>query len=434
MGSVIHAQCAAAYSTVLSRRPMVAPARCCPRLAAVRVSLLLGLLVAYGATAQTVAGSGFPGDTFTVHNLSYGVITSSSLSVTPNVGTVTSIAAGWTWSTPTWASPGEYQLTITVSGPEGSDVLTRSVWLCTESAALGISADLPSYLVGEQATLSGGGSQGHPSSFDFVVPAGVTASGATTGVAPPGNLGVTFSSCGTYTMRTVARYEHAGTDIGCGAWYTDSRPTLHDACAELSPRVVAPARATFLVKQNGTVTSQPLVTAETVLEFTGKVAPGYTPAFAWSYPGVTGCQYINAAGGYTGSTCRIAAGTLTPGQPVALSLTVQLSPAPPSGCAGSVTSATTTLNPYAATAGFQLSPVTAVVGQTVSMVLEGLSGNFANLRYGLGGATCAPAQPASRSRRSSAATPTATPSTSSWPPPAPGPSLCMGRRPAAAPS
>jgi hypothetical protein len=158
---------------------------------------------------------------------------------------------------------------------------------------------------------------------------------------------------------------------------------------ELSPRLVAPARASFLAKQNGTVTSQPLVSVETILEFTGKVAAGYTPTFSWSYAGVTGCQYTNAAGGYTGSTCRITAGTLTPGQPVALTLTVQLSPAPASPCAGSIGSPATTLNPYAATAGFQASPTTAIVGQTVSFVLENLSGTFASLRYGLGGAaTC----------------------------------------------
>jgi hypothetical protein len=142
-----------------------------------------------------------------------------------------------------------------------------------------------------------------------------------------------------------------------------------------------------VAKQNGTVTTQPLVSVETVLEFTGKVAAGYTPTFSWSYAGVTGCQYVNAASGYTGSTCRIPAGTLTPGQPVALTLTVQLSPAPPSPCAGNVTSAITTLNPYAATAGFQASPTTAIVGQTVNFVLENLSGTFASLRYGLGGAT-----------------------------------------------
>jgi hypothetical protein len=357
---------------------------------AVCVTVLVAMLGAVPAAAQTVAGSGFPGDTFTIHNQSYGVITSSQLSVVPNVGTVTAIGEGWTWSTPAWATPGEYQLTLTVSGPEGSDVLARSVWLCAESAALGITEDLPSYLLGEQATLSAAASQGHPSSFDFVLPAGVTASGPTTGVVPPGNLGITFASCGAFTIRTVARYAHAGTDGGCGGWYVDSRPTLYDACAELSSRLVAPVRSSFLVKQNGTVTSQPRVSVETVLEFTGKVASGYTPTFAWSYLGVTGCQYVNAAGGYTGSTCRIPAGTLTPGQAMALSLTVQLSPTPPSGCAGSVTSPTTTLNPYAATAGFQLTPASAVVGQMVSLVLENLSGTFANLRYGLGGgATCA---------------------------------------------
>jgi hypothetical protein len=341
------------------------------------------------APSQGNAASGFPGDTFTVVNTSYGDLTGAGLTIEPATGTFVTTPQGWNWTPPASATPGEYRLTVTVSGPLGSDSLTRSVWLCNEAAALGISADLSNYLVGEQATLSGAGSQGYPSSFDFVLPAGVSSTGSPTGVPPPGTLPITFNACGTFTIRAVARYPHAGADSGCGGWYTDSRPTLHDACAELSPRLVAPARSTFVAKQNGTATTQPLVSTETVLEFTGKVAPGYTPTFVWSYPGVTGCQYVNAASGYTGSTCRILAGTLTPGQPVALTLTVQLSPAPPSPCAGNVTSAITTLNPYAATAGFQAAPITAIVGQTVSLVLEDLSGTFTSLRYGLGGAaTC----------------------------------------------
>lgn len=374
----------------LRRRQPAAPAGRRAGAAALCCSLLLPLLVTGAAAAQTVAASGFPGDTFTIHNESYGVLTSVDLSVVPNVGTLTAVTDGWSWSTPDWAEPGEYLLTLTVSGPAGSDVLTQSVRLCTESAALGVSEDLPAYLLGEQATLSAAASQGHPSSFDFVLPEGVSSTGSPTGVPPPGTLPIAFGACGSFTIRAVARYAHPGTDGGCGGWYTDSRPTLYDACAELSSRLVAPARSSFLVKQNGSVTSQPLVSVETVLEFTGKVASGYTPTFAWSHPGVTGCQYLNAAGGYTGSTCKIPAGTLTPGPAVALALTVQLSPAPPAGCAGDVTSPPTTLNPYAATAGFQATPTTTIVGQTVSLVLEDLSGTFANLRYGLGGAsTCA---------------------------------------------
>ena len=347
--------------------------------------LLPALLGVAPAAAQSVAGSGFPGDTFTIRNESTGILTGSGLSVVPNVGTVTTTADGWSWLTPTWAEPGEYQLTLSVTGPLGTDSLTRSIWLCNEAASLGVAPDLPGFLVGETATLSTGASQGHPSSFDFVLPAGVTPSGSASGVAPPGTLGITFAACGNLTLRAVARYAHAGPDGGCGAWYTDSRPTLYDACAELPPRLVAPARSSFLVKQNGAITAQPLVSVETVLEFTGKVAPGYSPTFAWSYPGAGGCVYTNAAGGYTGSTCRIPAGTLTAGQPVALTLGVHLSPTPPAGCAASVNSVATTITPRAATAGFQMSATTVVVGQNLSLVLENLSGTFSTLRYDLGG-------------------------------------------------
>ncbi|MGC8917623.1 MAG: hypothetical protein ACP5NF_11670, partial [Thermoanaerobaculum sp.] len=335
---------------------------------------------AQAASCGAADADGFPGDSFVFQDTSVGQITYKTLKVCPgSAGCATPVyqatwtqSGGWqpglTWQSDA-ASTGLFVATLTVgNGQDPDSSVSRTIQLCANPQAA-LEPAGGSFLQNTQVTLSGSATSGHPTSYDFAIWSPGDSQPTLFPSTTPSHA-LTLSQCGTYKAALVAHYPHAGTDSGCGSWYTDSNPTTYDSCTAPANFVAGAALVTIAVKQGGKDTDFPLVGQDTVVQFTGQVASGYTATYAWSATANNQPVTVSGLSDCTSATCTIPANTLQAGVTYAFSLQVGLSP-DPGGCAPGPVSKTVT--PISATATMQIQntsgqPITqAAVGQTVRL-------------------------------------------------------------------
>jgi hypothetical protein len=345
--------------------------------------------VAAPTASGGLAGKGFAGDTFTVSDTSFGEITGRTFTVTKDAAQVLQSTSPGPWTLPAAGyATGEYLASLVLAPAIGDDYsLVKSIWLCAdEEAVLATTPATTDFLVGETVSLSLAQSEGHPTTVDFTPPSGASTTPTNpVGLAPSTAVTMSFDACGSGLIASgVAHYAHTGADTICTS---DPVAGLHDACTSTSPFSVGLARASFVVKQNNVETSAPLVGTDTILELTGKVAPGRTASFSWSLPFIQEAS-VSSTNGYTGSTWVIPAGSLTAGQQTNLQLTITVA-SPPVGCAAAVPSPVVAIFPTTASVSFTAAPTTVKIGPTLTLTLASITGSFSSLRYDLGGAqTC----------------------------------------------
>jgi len=376
-----------------------------------------------GSTATTpstgVADEGFPGDTFTINDGSYGQITGKTLTITaPGGGQVFSstwnpLTSSWsvplTWTPAAGATIGEYQVRMTLT-PATSE-LTRSIGLCgNPKASLVISQEngvactsCPTQLlINDTLNVSAAASADHPTGYNFYVLQGgsyspLTGSGST--LAGPYPLTEKKS----YTIGVVAHYGFAGSDdAACSAVPAAYKTAgVYNSCASVTVSADYGVSA-FEVWQNNQKVADAatpgivLIDQVTTLKFIGKVASDHVPNFVWTMQNVAAhlnCQFT--APPYTGSTCPVAANTWTAGSPFAMNMGLQVCTGTAGvDCTGSppldtLAAPPVTVTPSQYSVSFDVNPKNPSIGQDVTITLTNVVGTLTGLTFNVGGSTCA---------------------------------------------
>lgn len=344
---------------------------------------------------HTGAALGFPGDRFTLTNLSTSGLTLESLLAQGPGGYSQDLTAAFasgsmTWTAPnTEAAPGEYTFTLTVRDAQ-QDPLTATAYvqLCgNPTARLAVThVKAPggswaactqcSWLAGYGVRVSARQSDGNPvwgadnpawtaqlcgSSGCAAAPAGDVVNNQ------DGTLDLTLNSTGDYKVSAEVAYP-----------FTSPVPTgqltVHSGAITAQ---FSATQGTVTIQNNGTASrSQPIT-----LTFTGQVAPGNTGTCAWSL--------APAAWGPVQQSCSAAApvipaNTLEVNAQYTLTLTATSSPIEDQAQATLVFTATEI------TGDFSWSPTTPNIGQTVTFTPQNLPSGVKKLRWGFGEEGCDP--------------------------------------------
>ena len=360
-------------------------------------------------TAYDQADAGFPGDTFTIKDASAGVWDTATLVIKNPAGTtiqtsqINNYGEAVTWTPATNAAPGDYTVTLSITGGDPPSK-TKVISLCGDpQAALAISQGSAQMLVGESVNVSAAATAGHPNGYTFyVVPTGQQLSGNGSTLAQA----YTLPAKSTYTFGVVAHYDFAGADTGCSGAPGGYLAANHDSCATVAV-VAGYGVSSFVVLQNGQQIAPPqggslMVNQPTVLKFTGKVASNRAPNFVWNIANVAphlSCQFT--AWPYTDSTCGpIPAGTWTAGNPFTMNMDLQVCegvPAGTQGCTGGTVADTitavpaVTVTPTLNSITFSASKTSVNVGEaitvTLGQIIPGTTG-YSSLLIDFGGMSC----------------------------------------------
>jgi PKD repeat protein len=370
--------------------------------------------------SQGIADEGFPGDTFTIADHSYGEITGKTVTITQVAGaqvftsTWNALSGQWSnglsWTPATSATPGEYYVEMDLTPQAGTNYTrTMSIWLCdSPSAALAFTQGGAQNLVGDSVNVSAAATAGHPNATTpysfYVIPPGGAAQALTAGgstLASP----YTLATKGSYTLGVVAHYDFLGTATTCGGvdpQFLNSVAGNFDSCASLTASA-ANGVSLFEVWQNGvkvadsTSPGAVLVDQATTLKFTGTVASAYTPNFVWNIQNVAShltCSFT--ASPYTGSTCAIGANTWTVGNAFWMNMGLQVCSGVPAGtenCSGGTTEDTiaapqVNVTPSQYSFAFHLTTTSPTIGQSVGAVVDEVTGTFSSMTVVYGGTAC----------------------------------------------
>ncbi|MGE5235282.1 MAG: PKD domain-containing protein [Acidobacteriota bacterium] len=355
---------------------------------------------------MTAADNGFPGDTFSITDTSMGQYTTANLTlVNPSNQQVFSIPIAPHATTPWTAQAnlpgGTYSATLAVVGGSPPSV-TKTIEVCNNPRASLALTPGSQVLVNEPVTLSAAASAGSPSAYRFWVTEGTT-SRELTGTGSSRTYIAT--AAGTYPLGVVAQYLFPATnDTACNSVPLQSllAPNVYNSCATQSV-TAGYGVSSFEVWQNGVKIADStnlqgnpgmlLVDQLTTLKFTGELASGYTPYFAWNIPGATpgNCTYINAPS-YTGSTCTIPAGTWTPQAAFAMNMTLHVcqngTPGTDCGATISVPAPAVWVQPSLNTFTFTATPSSVNIGAPVAITLTAVTGTFTSLSFDFGGTAC----------------------------------------------
>ena len=328
---------------------------------------------------------GFPGDTFTILNTSWGNWTSPQLSVSPAPSpAVGGASPTWTWASSAGSTPRDYTFDLTVydsSGvpyrsqdetPSGS----RAVYLCKDPNAgiyqVSCSNNCPA-LTGENVTLSAlpPYSEGHPSSFHWIVK-----KPDLTTDPPQAAISITQTLAvrGMYTVYVVAHYAFAAPDIGCtdpvySALNLASNGT-YDSCTWM-PLDSQPFSVGAIILSQGANTTGPFVVGSDIAaQASYRLGPNYTADFQWQLdtatPGTPTANFTPSSSGWV--TGRIAANSLPkPPQGQTAPHTITLSKA-------SATYGTDTVNATVAPKSFNVIDCVAPADATVPWPSNGATG------------------------------------------------------------
>jgi len=267
----------------------------------------------------TADPKGYPGDTFTITNTSAGVWANPVLTATPPGGAAQPVAGGpttWTWTAPADAT-GTFTFDLDVTDSSGivHFLASKAVFLCSGPKASAqvtacSSGQCPA-LQNESVTISAAPtiSQGHPSSYNWIV----TAPNSTTQPNTGATINVTLSTRGTYTVAMVAHYGFPGTDdTTCSAGaFTGLLTSSYDSCASLTVNSQPFSVNPITVSQGSA--PQPFLLGQTIgVAAPYRVATGWTATFQWQLDGAPGTPVATWAG-QANVTGTIAANTLAAG-------------------------------------------------------------------------------------------------------------------------
>ena len=384
-----------------------------------------------GATCQLSGGGtpdyrGFPGDAFTIEDNTAGVWTTATLDIQQggvtigNMGLASgtfpmTVTPGFSvlWTPPASQAPGDFTIVLSAFNPPAPppSFKTKTLSLCgAPQAALTVAVNnlaCPNpaacdALVNDTVALGDAGTSGNPSA------------GATYFVLAPGartaTQGATFTATdpGDYAVGVVVPYSFpaATNDPVCSApanallFGTVPTGTYH-SCA-VGAVNAGYGTASFQVEQPSGVQVAPvgsgmvLVDQPVVLRFTGRLATGYNPELNWTIPGITSfpqswCSYTGWP--TTAPVCTIPASTLQPGTPAAWNLSVDVCQSgglgvPCNPIVQNVTAQPVTVTPTLNTFTFSVAPTNPRVGDTVTISLDTVIGNFSSLTFALGGISC----------------------------------------------
>jgi PKD repeat protein len=270
--------------------------------------------------SATADPKGYPGDTFTITNTSAGVWANPVLTVTPPGGAAQPVGGGpttWTWTAPANAT-GTFTFNLTIydqASPPNPYSGTQTVFLCSGPKAsaqvTACSSGQCPPLQNESVTISAAPtiSQGHPSSYNWVV----TAPDSTTQPNTGATINVTLATRGTYTVAMVAHYGFPGADdTTCSAGaFTGLLTSSYDSCASLTVNSQPFSVNPITVSQGST--PQPFLLGQAIgVAAPYRVATGWTATFQWQLDGAPGTPVATWAG-QANVTGTIAAGTLTAG-------------------------------------------------------------------------------------------------------------------------
>jgi PKD repeat protein len=356
------------------------------------------------------ADDGFPGDTFTITNTSVGAYDTATLDLYAPGGaevagfpkSLTPGSAPVTWTAPATGT-GSYTATLSIAGGTPPSYSNTIAVCANPKAALSLSPG-SQVLTGQQVTLNAAASAGAPNAYRFWVTTPGQSSSELPGSGPSRTY--TPSDAGQYTVGVVAQYLFPATnDTACSTVPIQSLLAggVYNSCSSAT-LIAGFGISSFEVWQNGvkvadssnSSSSNPgvlLVDQQTTLKFTGQLAVGYTPYFAWTIPGgVTPGNCAYTAPPYTGSTCTIPANTFAVGSPFVMNMTLHacLNGTPGLDCGGtnSVPAPPVWVVPSLNTFSFTAAPSTVNIGQTVTVTLTAITGSFQSLTFDLGGTAC----------------------------------------------
>jgi PKD repeat protein len=376
-----------------------------------------------GAVGYTQADAGFPGDTFTITDRSGGAWTQATLDIKDSSGaeapgwsgpfTITQYGQSTTWTPPANTLPGNYYVTLSISGGNPPSV-TKVITLCANpQAALsvnvaGTACPNPSAgctaLINDNVQLgeTHGGTPSGSATFLYQVPSGQVSQGNS--FAP--------GSAGTYNVGVVVPYAFTGTpDAACSnalftglivgsTYYSCSVGTVQAGYGTASFQVEQPAGTKVADATSGGNVN---VGQTATLKFTGRIASGYTPSLQWAIPNLTNslltCSYT--APPYTNSTCTIPANALPAAPQQQWNLAVNVCSqgglgSPPANCTGAGDPQTVaqappvTVTPVLNSIQFSASPSSPNIGQTVTITLGAMvpASGYSGLVIDFGGLSC----------------------------------------------